>query len=112
MPATGRIMRAVSLVTSGLIALRPVCPRRRQARREQPDVRAGGDRDRRGPAGLAAAAALGREEIPATVLEQADYAGASWLGRYERLRLNTCRWDLTAAALPLSGPDRAVPVPR
>jgi cation diffusion facilitator CzcD-associated flavoprotein CzcO len=45
-----------------------------------------------GPAGLAAAAALGREGIPATVLEQADCAGASWLGRYDRLRLNTCRW--------------------
>ena len=44
-----------------------------------------------GPAGLAAAAALGREGIPATVLEQADSAAASWLGRYDRLRLNTCR---------------------
>ena len=45
-----------------------------------------------GPAGLAAAAALGRAGIPATVLEQADTAAASWLGRYDRLRLNTCRW--------------------
>ena len=45
-----------------------------------------------GPAGLAAAAALGREGIPASVLEQADSAAASWLGRYDRLRLNTCRW--------------------
>ena len=45
-----------------------------------------------GPAGLAAAAALGREGIPAAVLEQADSAAASWLGRYDRLRLNTCRW--------------------
>src|SRR6516164_734361 len=45
-----------------------------------------------GPAGLAAAAALGRDGIPATVLEQADSAAASWLGRYDRLRLNTCRW--------------------
>src|SRR6516164_509335 len=45
-----------------------------------------------GPAGLAAAAALGREGIPATVLEQAGSAAASWLGRYDRLRLNTCRW--------------------
>ena len=26
------------------------------------------------------------------MLEQADSAGASWLGRYDRLRLNTCRW--------------------
>ncbi|HEY1004128.1 MAG TPA: NAD(P)/FAD-dependent oxidoreductase, partial [Streptosporangiaceae bacterium] len=45
-----------------------------------------------GPAGLAAAAALGHHGIPATVLEQADSAAASWLGRYDRLRLNTCRW--------------------
>ena len=45
-----------------------------------------------GPAGLAAAAALGHLGIPAIVLEQADSAGASWLGRYDRLRLNTCRW--------------------
>ena len=45
-----------------------------------------------GPAGLAAAAGLGRLRIPAIVLEQADSAGAAWLGRYDRLRLNTCRW--------------------
>jgi cation diffusion facilitator CzcD-associated flavoprotein CzcO len=45
-----------------------------------------------GPAGLAAAAELGRLGIPATVLEQADSAGAAWRGRYDRLRLNTCRW--------------------
>jgi cation diffusion facilitator CzcD-associated flavoprotein CzcO len=45
-----------------------------------------------GPAGLAAAAAVGHQGIPATVLEQADSAAASWLGRYDRLRLNTCRW--------------------
>ena len=45
-----------------------------------------------GPAGLAAAAELGRMGIPAVVLEQADSVGASWRGRYDRLRLNTCRW--------------------
>ena len=45
-----------------------------------------------GPAGLAAAAELGRMGIPAAVLEQADSVGASWRGRYDRLRLNTCRW--------------------
>jgi len=45
-----------------------------------------------GPAGLAAAAELGRLGIPATVLEQGDSAGAAWRGRYDRLRLNTCRW--------------------
>jgi cation diffusion facilitator CzcD-associated flavoprotein CzcO len=45
-----------------------------------------------GPAGLAAAAALRRAELPAVVLERADAVGASWRGRYDRLRLNTCRW--------------------
>jgi putative flavoprotein involved in K+ transport len=44
-----------------------------------------------GPAGLAAAAALGRVGLPALVLEQADAVGAAWRGRYDRLRLNTSR---------------------
>ena len=43
-----------------------------------------------GPAGLAAAAALGRAGQPAVVLEQGD-AGAAWRGRYDRLRLNTSK---------------------
>jgi cation diffusion facilitator CzcD-associated flavoprotein CzcO len=45
-----------------------------------------------GPAGLAAAAELGHQGMTATVLEQAGTIGASWRGRYDRLRLNTCRW--------------------
>ncbi len=45
-----------------------------------------------GPAGLAAAAELGRRGVPAVVLERADVVGASWHGRYDRLRLNTSRW--------------------
>ena len=45
-----------------------------------------------GPAGLAAAAELGHLRIPCTVLEQADSVAASWRDRYDRLRLNTCRW--------------------
>jgi putative flavoprotein involved in K+ transport len=45
-----------------------------------------------GPAGLAAAAELRRRDVPALVLEQADGVGASWRGRYDRLRLNTSRW--------------------
>jgi putative flavoprotein involved in K+ transport len=44
-----------------------------------------------GPAGLAAAAELGRAGIPAVVLERADAIGAAWRGRYDRLRLNTSR---------------------
>jgi cation diffusion facilitator CzcD-associated flavoprotein CzcO len=45
-----------------------------------------------GPAGLAAAAELRRRGVPALVLERADVVGASWHGRYDRLRLNTSRW--------------------
>jgi putative flavoprotein involved in K+ transport len=45
-----------------------------------------------GPAGLAAAAELGRRRIPAVVLERGDAIGASWHGRYDRLRLNSSRW--------------------
>jgi putative flavoprotein involved in K+ transport len=45
-----------------------------------------------GPAGLAAAAELGRLGLPATVLEQASALGASWRARYDRLRLNSSRW--------------------
>jgi len=45
-----------------------------------------------GPAGLAAAAELGRLGVGATVLEQASAVGASWRGRYDRLRLNSSRW--------------------
>ncbi len=45
-----------------------------------------------GPAGLAAAAELGRLGLPATVLEQSSAVGASWRARYDRLRLNSSRW--------------------
>ena len=44
-----------------------------------------------GPAGLAAAAALGGRGVSALVLERSDGVGASWRGRYDRLRLNTAR---------------------
>ena len=44
-----------------------------------------------GPAGLAAAAELGRAGVPAVVLERAEAIGAAWRGRYDRLRLNTSR---------------------
>jgi cation diffusion facilitator CzcD-associated flavoprotein CzcO len=45
-----------------------------------------------GPAGLAVAGELGRAGIPAVVVERAEGVGAAWRGRYDRLRLNTCRW--------------------
>ena len=44
-----------------------------------------------GPAGLAAAAELGRAGVPAVVLERAEAIGAAWRDRYDRLRLNTSR---------------------
>jgi len=45
-----------------------------------------------GPAGLAAAAELRRLGIPATLLERCDVVACAWRQRYDRLRLNTCRW--------------------
>jgi putative flavoprotein involved in K+ transport len=48
-----------------------------------------------GPAGLAAAAELGRLGVPATILERSDAVASSWRGRYDRLRLHSPR--LTAA---------------
>jgi putative flavoprotein involved in K+ transport len=45
-----------------------------------------------GPAGLAAAAELGRRGISALVLERGESVATSWRRRYDRLRLNTSRW--------------------
>ena len=45
-----------------------------------------------GPAGLATAAVLKRNGIPATVLEKSDHVGNSWRGHYDRLHLHTVRW--------------------
>jgi cation diffusion facilitator CzcD-associated flavoprotein CzcO len=45
-----------------------------------------------GPAGLAAAAQLGRRGISSLVLERGDSVATCWRGRYDRLRLNTSRW--------------------
>lgn len=45
-----------------------------------------------GPAGLAAAAMLGRRGIPTSVVDRADAVGASWRGHYDRLHLHTVRW--------------------
>jgi cation diffusion facilitator CzcD-associated flavoprotein CzcO len=50
-----------------------------------------------GAAGLAAAAELRRLGVRAVILERADGVAASWRSRYDRLRLNTCRWT---SALP------------
>jgi len=48
-----------------------------------------------GPAGLATASRLQRAGLRPVVLERADAIGASWRGRYDRLRLNSPRWYST-----------------
>jgi cation diffusion facilitator CzcD-associated flavoprotein CzcO len=60
-----------------------------------------------GAAGLAAADELQHAGVPALILERADSVGASWRGRYERLRLNTCRWTST---LPRSRYPKGTPL--
>jgi putative flavoprotein involved in K+ transport len=50
-----------------------------------------------GPAGLAAAAILKAEGVPAVVLEQSSSVGTSWKGQYDRLHLHTAR---TLSELP------------
>ena len=52
-----------------------------------------------GPAGLASAAELARSGLASVVLEQ-NAIGASWRGRYDRLRLNTSRWTSTLPRAP------------
>jgi putative flavoprotein involved in K+ transport len=47
-----------------------------------------------GPAGLAAAARLGQLGVPAEVLECGEGVATSWRQRYDRLRMNTCRWNI------------------
>ncbi len=44
-----------------------------------------------GPSGLSAALALKDVGIRPLVVDKADAVGSSWRGRYDRLRLNTCR---------------------
>jgi cation diffusion facilitator CzcD-associated flavoprotein CzcO len=44
-----------------------------------------------GPAGLATAVQVRRSGVPVTVIERAGAVGASWRGRYDRLRLNSSR---------------------
>ncbi len=47
-----------------------------------------------GLAGLAAAVRLGQLGVPAEILELAENVGSSWRQRYDRLRMNTCRWNI------------------
>jgi cation diffusion facilitator CzcD-associated flavoprotein CzcO len=45
-----------------------------------------------GPGGIAAALALKDLGLRPFVIERAASVASSWRGRYDRLRLNTCRW--------------------
>jgi cation diffusion facilitator CzcD-associated flavoprotein CzcO len=47
-----------------------------------------------GVAGLATAAGLGRLGVRAEVLECGEGIASSWRQRYDRLRMNTCRWNI------------------
>lgn len=47
-----------------------------------------------GVAGLAAAARLGKLGVRAWVLECGDGVASSWRQRYDRMRMNTCRWNI------------------
>jgi cation diffusion facilitator CzcD-associated flavoprotein CzcO len=47
-----------------------------------------------GLAGLAAAARLGQLGVPSEILECGEAVGTSWRQRYNRLRMNTCRWNI------------------
>jgi cation diffusion facilitator CzcD-associated flavoprotein CzcO len=67
---------------------RPLASRTGPKRDAAPDVLIVGA----GPAGLAAAAELGRRGISALVLERGDSVATFWRRRYDRLRLNTSRW--------------------
>ncbi len=54
-----------------------------------------------GPAGLAAAAALGERGLDAVILEKAETVGAVWRRHYDRLRLHTDRSHSALPGLPM-----------
>ena len=47
-----------------------------------------------GLAGLSAAVRLAELGVPAEILESGEAVATSWRGRYDRLRMNTCRWNI------------------
>jgi cation diffusion facilitator CzcD-associated flavoprotein CzcO len=53
-----------------------------------------------GPAGLATAVELLRLGVRAEILERSDAVASSWRQRYDRLRLNTCKWNSTMSGEP------------
>jgi putative flavoprotein involved in K+ transport len=55
-----------------------------------------------GPAGLAAAAMLGKRGVETLVLDRAPDVGASWRAHYDRLHLHTVRWLSGLPGKPIS----------
>lgn len=53
-----------------------------------------------GASGLTVAAELGKRGIPAEIIDRSDMIGSPWRNRYDRLRLNTCRWYSTLSKDP------------
>jgi cation diffusion facilitator CzcD-associated flavoprotein CzcO len=62
-----------------------------------------------GPAGLAAAAELGRTGARVVVLDAGDRPGASWAAHYDTLRLNTVSWTSHLPGLRFPRADGAYP---
>lgn len=60
-----------------------------------------------GASGLAAAVELQRRGVEAEILERGDTIGSAWRTRYDRLRLNTCRWNSTLSGEPF---PKGIPV--
>lgn len=63
-----------------------------------------------GASGLAVAAELQRRGVPAQILERSDAIASSWRTRYDRLRLNTCRWNSTLSREPFPKRTPVFPV--
>lgn len=63
-----------------------------------------------GASGLAAAAELQRRGVQAEILERNDTIGSAWQTRYDRLRLNTCRWNSTLSRDPFPKGTPVFPV--
>jgi len=63
-----------------------------------------------GASGLAAAVELQRRGVQAEILERSDTIGSAWQTRYDRLRLNTCRWNSTLSRDPFPKGTPVFPV--
>jgi putative flavoprotein involved in K+ transport len=62
-----------------------------------------------GAAGLASAAMLKNQGVPAVVLERSSQVGSSWAARYDELRLNTLGWMSRQPGYGVPGGPRRFP---